>query len=275
MPLPQEILRHTPIGLINDLERAVSAVRAAGAAILATPAGEIGTKSGPRDIVTAADGAAERAAIGALALRPDETLCAEESQPSALPKLGRVWTIDPLDGTMNFAHGIPFFGPAVALVVNGRPLVAATYDPLRDELFLASDHGKSWLVEGSGRVTRLSSHHSVAERAVCYTGLWNGGDALIGEAILAHGATLRSLGASAIGLAWAAAGRFDLFAQRGHLWPWDVAGGLLLCREAGMSVRQVGFGAGDGACTVLAAAPALDRLAEELTAPLGLPLRRP
>jgi myo-inositol-1(or 4)-monophosphatase len=264
-PLPAAI----PSALVEPLERAIAAALAAGDLIARMPVGAIREKSSPRDIVTAVDGAAERAAIEALGLRPGETLCAEESAPGAIGG-GAVWTIDPLDGTLNFAHALPLYGPAVALVVDGVPQVAATMDPSRGDLFVAAAGGGAYLLRDGEAAVRLTPSGHAKDRAIVYTGLWDGGDAAIGATILAHGHSLRSLGASAIGLAYAAAGRLEAYAQNGHLWPWDVAGGILLCREAGMLVRHTPLDRADGAIAVVATDPGLEHLNAELCAHIGI-----
>jgi myo-inositol-1(or 4)-monophosphatase len=261
------VLEMTPPSLAEDLARAIAAARAAALAIRRVGVTGVREKGSPKDIVTAADHAAEAAAIAALALRSDERLIAEESSPLALTE-ARSWLIDPLDGTMNFAHGLPFYGPAVALTEGGVPLVAATIDVERDELFIASAGGGTWLLRGGERAQRLSLGDRGPEGATCYVGLWGPGDESITKTILAAGASVRSGGASAIGLAWTAAGRFDAYIQRGHLWPWDVMGGILLCREAGLQVSTDRLGSADGAATITAApasiAPLLGRALEGL-----------
>lgn len=258
-----------PAELHDDLSRAIAAALAAGAVIARMPVGVIREKSGPRDIVTAVDGAAERAAIEALALHPGESLCAEETAPGSVA-MGRTWTIDPLDGTLNFAHALPFYGPAVALCLDGDPIVAATFDPTRGDLFIAAKGGGAYLLRDGAAPVRLAPSGHAATRALWYTGLWNGGDALTGELILAEGHTLRSFGASAIGLAMAAAGRLEAYAQAGHLWPWDVTGGVLLCREAGMTVRHTDLTKGDGAIKIVATDPELDALGDLIAARMGI-----
>jgi myo-inositol-1(or 4)-monophosphatase len=258
-----------PAELHEDLTRAIAAALAAGAVIARMPVGAIREKSGPRDIVTAVDGAAERAAIEALSLRPGESLCAEESAPGPVA-MGRTWTIDPLDGTLNFAHGLPFYGPAVALCLDGEPVVAATFDPTRGDLFIAAKGGGAYLLRNGSVPVRLAPSGHAASRGLWYAGLWNGGDALTGEKILAAGHTIRSFGASAIGLAMVAAGRMEAYVQAGHLWPWDVTGGVLLCREAGMTVRHTDLRAPDGVIRIVATDPELDALGDEIAADLGI-----
>ena len=250
--IDESILAATDPSLRDDLLRAVAAARAATREIRRVGVQGVQEKGSAKDIVTAADQAAERAAIDALDLRADERLIAEESAPLTLDDR-RSWLIDPLDGTMNFAHGIPFYGPAIALTEGREPLVAATIDVEHDELFLASRGGGAWLIRGGTPARRLQRSDRPIEGATCYVGLWGPGDESIAEVILAAGASIRAGGASAIGLAWTAAGRFDAYIQRGHLWPWDVAGGILLARESGLTVATDRLGSSDGAATITAA----------------------
>lgn len=261
------LLEATPVALREDLLRAARAAVAAADEIRRVGVRGVREKSSPKDLVTDADAAAERAAIDALALRPDERLIAEESSPLPLTE-ARSWLIDPLDGTANFARGLPFYGPAIALVEGGEPLVAATLDVERAELYLATRGGGAWLLRHDAPARRLA----VADRSIvgasCYVGLWGPGDESIAQELLAAGGSIRSGGASAIGLAWTAAGRFDAYLQRGHLWPWDVMGGSLLCREAGLTVATERLGSPDGAATISAAPPSIAPLLAEIVAAL-------
>jgi myo-inositol-1(or 4)-monophosphatase len=149
------------------------------------------------------------------------------------------WLIDPLDGTTNFAHGLPIFSVVLALLHGGRPVVGVVYDPSRDELFTA--------VQGQGAFLNNQPLHVSARgplaRALLVTGFPydvrtnpdNNLERFGHFAVRAR--AVRRLGSAAIDLAYVAAGRLDGYWE-GRLNPWDVAAGTLLVREAGGRVTD-------------------------------------
>tara|TARA_B100000315_G_scaffold239728_1_gene258844 strand:- start:137 stop:910 length:774 start_codon:yes stop_codon:yes gene_type:complete len=188
---------------------------------------------GPTDIVTDVDLAAERAVLSLLREEyPDFGILAEESKPieSASPY---TWVVDPLDGTRNYANGIPHFCTVVALARDDEPVLGVTYDPVREEMFTAEE-GQGAFVNGEplsvseGRelgmallCCDLGYVDEKAEVAIdLIRSLWPG--------LL----SLRLMGSAALGVAYAAAGRVDLYFHH-SLCPWDIAAGLLLVKEAG------------------------------------------
>ena len=194
-------------------------------------------KKGTIDLVTEVDLECERMCRDILAERfPDHDVLAEEmsSSPTEPPKSTHRWVFDPLDGTTNYAHGLPIFCASLALEIDGRPEAAAIYDPTRRELFTA-ERGEGAYLNGS----RL--HVSSAERLIdslLVTGFpydvhKRAGD-LVGlfGAFLATARAVRRLGSAALDLCYVAAGRFDGFWEQ-HLKPWDVSAGALLVTEAG------------------------------------------
>lgn len=157
-----------------------------------------------------------------------------------LPKAGRsgyTWVIDPLDGTVNYAHGFPVSAVSIALVGPEGPLLGGVCDPFRGELFLA-EKGRGASLNGRrirvSSVSRLEDSLLVtgfpydrAQRAARYLGFY--GD------FLKRVHDVRRSGSAALDLAWVAAGRLDGFWEF-HLEPWDVAAGRLLVEEAGGTV---------------------------------------
>src|ERR1700735_5049839 len=157
----------------------------------------------------------------------------EESAPVAGDGKHR-WIVDPLDGTLNFLHGIPHFCISVALERDGEIIAGVVYEPLRDEEFWAEKGGGAFV---SDRRLRVSGRRNMTE-AVIATGIPFANRANDPgyhrglQAIAAETAGVRRFGAAALDLAYVATGRFDGFWEYG-LKPWDIAAGILLVREAG------------------------------------------
>jgi len=151
-----------------------------------------------------------------------------------------IWYIDPLDGTVNYAHHVPIFCVSIAYASQGRLTLGAVYDPLRDEMFTA-ERGKGAYLNGK----RLSvASTSELKRSLLVTGFpydtWNTKQDNFANFIkfgkLTQG--VRRLGSAALDLAYVAAGRFDGFWEL-SLKPWDVAAGGLICEEAGALVTNI------------------------------------
>lgn len=193
-------------------------------------------KKGDIDLVTEADLECERMCREVLADRfPDHDVLAEELGGSA--GVGRPryrWVFDPLDGTTNYAHGLPIFCSSLALEIDGAAAVGAVYDPTRRELFTA-ERGQGAFLNG----TRLEVSSTVSlGDALLVTGFPYDVHTTADELLALFGAFLREaravrrLGSAALDLCYVAAGRFDSFWEQ-HLQPWDVAAGALIVAEAG------------------------------------------
>lgn len=231
------------------LATAVEAVVAAGDLQMSRFGSDVGVqKKGTIDLVTEVDVAVERMFRALIAERfPRHDILAEEQGQTRTGASHR-WVFDPLDGTTNYAHGIPIFCAAVALEIDGRPEVAAVYDPNRRELFTAERGRGAWLngapLGVSGSRTLIDSvlvtgfPYDIREprRMAEIVGLFTG---FLGEA-----RAIRRLGSAAIDLCWVAAGRMDGFWEQA-LQPWDVMGGALIVQEAGGRVSGLDGGAWD------------------------------
>jgi myo-inositol-1(or 4)-monophosphatase len=187
------------------------------------------------DLVTDADRASEEALLEFLAARfPGAAVLAEESGASGREGAFPRFLVDPLDGTTNYAHGMPHFAVNVAAEDRAGLVAAATYDPLRDELFVAARGGGATL---NGEPLGVSDHVEL-RRALLVTGFpydIHQDHALplrMFGAFLSRARAIRRLGSAALDLAWIAAGRLDGFWEM-KLKPWDLAAGVLLVREAG------------------------------------------
>ena len=191
------------------------------------------------DLVTDADKASEEAVLRKLhELMPGVPVLAEESGLHAGTGSAR-FIVDPLDGTTNYAHGVPLFCCTVAADVAGLPVAGCTIDPLRSETFFAVRGGGAQL---NGRPLRVSPVTQLVESLVC-TGFPYGDRAEL-PAMIARFARLtelsrgtRRLGSAALDLAYVATGRLDAFWES-NLKPWDVAAGQLFVEEAGGVVTR-------------------------------------
>jgi myo-inositol-1(or 4)-monophosphatase len=195
-----------------------------------------------RDVVTNADYASEHLVLDAIrAAHPDDAILAEESGEHAGVRRedgshnGRTWVIDPLDGTVNYANGIPYYCVAIALVVDDRPAVGVVFDPARDDLYAATADGPATL--NRTRV-RCSSKDTLSDYVVSLAVIGRGGlarERRIAPLIRIH----RRMGSAALALAYVASGRFDAFVQNGGLSAWDVAAAGLIAERAGAVVTDI------------------------------------
>jgi len=198
-------------------------------------------KKGRIDLVTEVDLASERMFRALIAGRfPDHDVLAEEMGGSMSIPSGPCWVFDPLDGTTNFAHGLPIFCASLALEIDGTAEVAAVFDPTRKELFTAERGGGAYL---NGRPIRVSKAAELVD-ALLVTGfpydVQERVDEIVGlfGAFIGRARAVRRLGSAAIDLCYVAAGRFDGFWEN-DLKPWDMAGGALIVQEAGGQVTNI------------------------------------
>ncbi len=189
---------------------------------------------GPNDIVTDVDKKVE--AMMSEALRrefPDMGFLGEESA-GARPDDGYVWIVDPVDGTRNYAAGIPFFSLVVGLALDGEVLVGVNYDPMRNEMFHAERGKGAFLNDEPIHVSENAAvDGSILGVDLSYKADEGARDSLdIIKKLWGRIQTTRIMGSSALGISYAAAGRNDLYFHPG-LSPWDQVAGLLLVEEAG------------------------------------------
>ena len=216
----------------------IDAARAAGRRLI-RDFGEVEnlqvSRKGPADFVSAADQKAEEIIRKALEkARPGYGFLLEEGgEVKGTDKTHR-FIIDPLDGTLNFLHGIPHFAISIALERDGKLRAGVIFDPMRNEIFWAEEGAGAWM---ENRRLRVGARRKLTE-AVVTTGIpqlgVNGGEKFLDELarVRTEVAAVRRFGSAALDLAWVAAGRFDGFWERG-LSPWDIAAGFVLMQEAG------------------------------------------
>jgi len=214
-------------------------LRRAGA-VLSRNFGKVGWREKRRaDLVTAADLESQRLILAALRREfPADDFKAEEDA-ARLTGAERLWLIDPLDGTANYAHGYPVSCVSIGLLRRGRPELGGVYDPFRDELFLAE---RSLGTTLNGRRVRVSAARRVAESLLITGFAYDRAerpDFYLArfKAFLTRCHDVRRSGSAALDLAWIAAGRADGFWEF-SLNPWDVAAGWLLVEEAGGRVTD-------------------------------------
>ena len=196
-------------------------------------------KKGAIDLVTDVDLAVEDAFRRRIAERfPDHDVLSEEfGATSANARSRFCWVFDPIDGTTNYAHGVPFFCASLALEIDGAAVVAAVYDPAHAELFTAERGGGAFL---NGSPLRVSGATSLLDALLCTGFPYDVHEtaeeimALV-TAFVARARAVRRFGSAALDLCYVAAGRLDGFWEQ-RLRPWDMAAGALVVQEAGGSV---------------------------------------
>ena len=243
------------------------AARAAFAQELARTAGALATRyfrreiefeaecKGPQDWVSAADRAVEAHIRAALARAfPGDAMLGEESGGA----LGdRLWVVDPIDGTLNFVHGVRYWCVSIAFVADGVRQIGVIHDPSLDELFWARRGEGAWC--GTQRLS--VSACAALDRALVAAGYVPrhplAAHLATRAALFAAGAAVKDMGAGALMLAHVAAGRYDAFLEP-HMHPWDALAGLTLIEEAGGRVLPYpGPGGRAAGGRVIAAAPGL------------------
>ena len=199
---------------------------------------------GPQDYLTEVDGETEAFIAERLTnVFPTDGFIGEESHPRPGGAGGAVWVVDPIDGTANFARGVPHFCVSIACVADGRVEVGVIYNPMLDELFAARRGGGARL---NGALISASRESSLVNCSVEVG--WNsragfGQYVDLLRRVASTGASPSRTGSGALAIAYVAAGRSDGFVEH-HINAWDCLAGILLVSEAGGYVSD--FLAGDG-----------------------------
>ncbi len=192
------------------------------------------------DLVTDVDRRSEAFLLDAIRKRfPTHRVVAEESGVLDGDN-SRVWYVDPLDGTVNYAHGVPIFAVSIAYTENGKFVLGAVYDPMQDEYFCAERGSGAWL---NGNPLSVSEAQDLND-SLLVTGFpydirtnpENNLDHYASFALRSQG--VRRLGSAALDLAYVAAGRFDGYWEPG-IKLWDIAAGILIVQEAGGTVTDI------------------------------------
>ena len=238
----------------DRLQLAIELARRAGWLILEGQNSSLQiSRKGQNDLVTDYDFKSEQMLVnGILKAYPEDRILAEEGTNTGSSSGGQgqagdaehLWLIDPIDGTTNYAHGLPFYSVSIGLMMNDSLALGVIYDPARDELFHAIKGGGAWL----GDVPLRVSETRTLEDSLLVTGFPydirtnanNNLNHFVELSKLTRG--VRRLGSAALDLAYVAAGRLDGFWEL-RLNPWDWAAGVLLTQEAGGRVTT--FDGGD------------------------------
>jgi myo-inositol-1(or 4)-monophosphatase len=224
----------------RELERIAAVVARAAAAVVTGAHRQpvaVGHKLSPTDVVTETDLRAEDLIRRMLRDATPEAGALGEEGGETLPGARLQWVIDPLDGTVNFLHGVPVFAVSIAAAVDGEVVAGAVIDVLRSELFTAHLGGGACL---DGEPIAASGCTSLAE-ALVTTGFSHRADERIRQAEVARrllplAGDLRCFGSAALELCWVACGRVDAYYQR-DTELWDRAAGALIAAEAGADVE--------------------------------------
>ena len=184
------------------------------------------SKKGPTDFVTNSDLKTEKIIIEELKkARPDYSILSEEIGVENNKDNKNIWVIDPIDGTVNFMHGIPHFAISIALKSNNEIVSGLIFDPIKNELFYAEKNSGAFF---NNQRIRVSKKNKIDD---C---LFATGGKMKNELDLPY----RKSGCAALDMAYVAAGRYDGFFQN-ELNLWDIAAGILLIKEAGGIINEI------------------------------------
>ena len=184
------------------------------------------SKKGPSDFVTNADLKAEKIIIEELKqARPNYSIISEENGIEKNKDKKNTWIIDPIDGTMNFLHGIPHFAISIALRCNNEIVSGLIFDPIKNEMFYAEKNSGAFF---NNHRMRVSKKNEISE---CLF--------VTGGKIKKHlDIQYRKSGSAALDIAYVAAGRYDGYFQR-ELNLWDIAAGIIMIKEAGGLINEI------------------------------------
>jgi len=203
----------------------------------------VSNKEGINNLVTEADHASEKAILDVIYKEfPDHHILSEEAG-EIIQDSNYKWIIDPIDGTVNFAHSIPLCCVSIAVEYKGEIILASVYNPIMNELFFAEKGKGATLNEKPIRVSKKQNvMNACLVTGFPYTYLdMPNGPLQIFEKLIRKGIPVRRLGSAATDLCWVAAGRFDGFYEH-KLQAWDSAGGYLIVEEAGGKVTDFNGG---------------------------------
>ena len=184
------------------------------------------SKKGPNDFVTNSDIKTEKIIIDELNKgRPNYSIISEENGIEKNKDSKNTWVIDPIDGTINFLHGLPHFAISIALKTNDEIISGLIFDPIKNEMFYAEKNNGAYF---NNHRIRVSKKNDINE---C---LFATGNKVTEKIDL----TIRKTGSAALDMAYVAAGRFDGFFQN-NLNLWDIAAGIILVKEAGGIMNDI------------------------------------
>ena len=184
------------------------------------------SKKGPRDFVTNADLKAEKIILEELKkARPNYSIISEENGTDINKDKNNTWIVDPIDGTINFLHGIPHFAISIALKSNDEIVSGLIFDPIKNEMFYAEKNNGAFF---NNQRIRVSSKNNIDE---C---LFATNDKVNNDLDFPN----RKSGCAALDMAYVASGRYDGYFQN-NLNLWDIAAGIILIKEAGGIINDI------------------------------------
>ena len=197
------------------------------------------SEKAPGDFVTASDKRVEKILINELQ-KSEYSFLTEESGLIDGKSIEKRWIIDPIDGTFNFMNGLPHFAISIALERDGKPFAGVVYSPVMDELFWAENGQGAFL---NNERLRTSGRRNLEECLIATGMPYKGRDnhpqyPQMLDTVWSTTSGIRRFGAAALDLAYIAAGRYDGFFEF-SLSPWDIAGGIIIVREAGGNVTDI------------------------------------
>ena len=184
------------------------------------------SKKGPTDFVTNSDLKTEKIIIEELTKgRPDYSILSEENGEKKNKDKKNTWIIDPIDGTVNFLHGIPHFATSIALKHENEIISGLIFDPIKDEMFYAEKNNGAYL---NNKRIRVSKKNNMRECLFATSGKVDGEMEF----------SFRKSGSAALDMAYIACGRYDGYYQK-NLHLWDIAAGLVIVEEAGGVINKI------------------------------------
>ena len=208
------------------------------------------SNKGPSDFVTNADLKTERIIIEELKkAKPNYSILSEE-KGSEIKKDKKTWIIDPIDGTINFLHGVPHFAISIALRDENEIIAGLIYDPIKNEMFYAEKNNGAFY---NNHRIRVSKKNNFSE-CLFVTG---------GKIESNYDFSFRKSGSAALDLAYVAAGRYDGYFQK-NLNLWDIAAGIIILKEAGGLINEVDISAIEGIKIIASNQDINNKLVEKL-----------
>ena len=187
---------------------------------------------GPSDFVTNADTKAEKIIIDELTRsRKNYSILSEESGSKENKDIDNVWIIDPIDGTINFLHGVPHFAISIALKSNNEIVSGLIYDPIKDEMFYAEKNNGAYF---NNKRIRVSKRKKMEDCLFASGEIDNENIKQKTNAKL----SIRKSGSAALDMAYVASGRYDGYFQK-NLNLWDIAAGIIIVKEAGGIINDI------------------------------------
>jgi myo-inositol-1(or 4)-monophosphatase len=210
------------------------------------------SKKGPSDFVTNSDIKAEKIIIEELKkARPNYSIISEENGTEKNKDKNNTWIIDPIDGTINFLHGIPHFAISIALKSNEEIISGLIFDPIKNEIFFAEKENGAFFNNHRIRVSKKNELNN----CLFATG---------GETKQEPDLSYRKSGCAALDMAYVAAGRYDGYFQH-DLNLWDIAAGIILVKEAGGVLNEIDL-TNNKNIKIIASSPDINsKLLEKLT----------